>query len=293
VTTSDPLFAPERDGINLSECYFYHVTDLPGHGRVGGEWDLRGREAAYLGGVDFRGKRVLEVGTASGYLCRYMEGQGADVIGFDAAPEVGYDLVPFAHLDVDGFRPETREHIRHLINAWWLARKLFGSKARAVYGNVYAIPAEVGPVDVATVCAVLLHLRDPFHALYNALRLARETAIVTELHPTQPPESGLGSIIPPLPEPAPPGFLRRQFGTDPPTPPAPFPGTAYFLPSQWVTSLHSCMAWWSFPPDVICRMLGVLGFEDTVVTEHTQLFQGKETRMYTVVGKRTRGSVAV
>ena len=52
------------------------------------------------------------------------------------------------------------------------------------------------------------------------------------------------------------------------------------------------MAWWSFPPDVICRMLGVLGFEDTAVTEHTQLFQGKETRMFTVVGKRTRGSVA-
>ena len=50
-------------------------------------------------------------------------------------------------------------------------------------------------------------------------------------------------------------------------------------------------SWWCFPPEVICRFLGVLGFGDQVVTEHFQNYQGKRVRLYTVVGKRTLGRV--
>ena len=63
------IYAAPRLVEDPADCYFYHTMDLPGHGTVTGEWDLRGREAAYLGNVDFQGKRVLEVGTASGHLC--------------------------------------------------------------------------------------------------------------------------------------------------------------------------------------------------------------------------------
>ena len=62
-------FEEPRTVPSIDDCYFYHVMDLPGHGVVGREWDLRGGEAAYLGGVAFHGKRVLEFGTASGFLC--------------------------------------------------------------------------------------------------------------------------------------------------------------------------------------------------------------------------------
>ncbi|HEY4442105.1 MAG TPA: hypothetical protein VGN14_16725, partial [Candidatus Elarobacter sp.] len=70
----------------LEACYFYHTMELPGVGTVEGEWDLRTGVDAYLGGEELRGKRVLEIGTASGFLCFAMERRGAEVIGYDLDP---------------------------------------------------------------------------------------------------------------------------------------------------------------------------------------------------------------
>jgi len=49
-----------------------------------------------------------------------------------------------------------------------LSPRPHGSRARMVYGSVYAIPTAIGAVDVATFGSVLLHVRDPFIALQNA-----------------------------------------------------------------------------------------------------------------------------
>jgi len=40
---------------------FCHTMDLPGMGKINGEWDLRVGLHEYLGKVNFRGKRVLDV----------------------------------------------------------------------------------------------------------------------------------------------------------------------------------------------------------------------------------------
>ena len=58
-----------------------------------GAWDLRGHEPAYLGGVDVAGKRVLELGPATGYLTFYMERMGAEVVSFEAGFDVSIDLL--------------------------------------------------------------------------------------------------------------------------------------------------------------------------------------------------------
>jgi len=284
--STDRLFASPRQITELADCYFYHRFELPGHGVVGGEWDLRGGEDAYLGGVSLEGKRVLEMGTASGYMCRYMESRGAEVVAFDLSTEQSWDLVPFAHLDVGSLRAEMRNHIHRLNNGWWLAHRLCQSKANVVYGNIYDVPTAIGPVDVATFGAILLHLRDPFHALYNALRLTRETAIVTEVHPEQPAGSGLGSVVPPT---AAPSRLARWLKPFLPATDRPgHPGALYFLPDSRTTDPWTGATWWSLPPEAICRFLSVLGFEKTVVTEHEQSVFGKKARLYTVVGTRTR-----
>ena len=65
--------APERLGLTLEDCDFYHMVDIPGHGLVKGQWDLRGREADYLGAVPLNGRSVLEIGPASGHLSFWME----------------------------------------------------------------------------------------------------------------------------------------------------------------------------------------------------------------------------
>ena len=47
--------------------------------------------------------------------------------------------------------------------------------------------------------------------------------------------------------------------------------------------------WWLLSPEIIVHFLGVLGFEDSRITYHTQkLKNGKSAFYYTVVGKRTR-----
>src|SRR6516225_6733673 len=98
--TNDPgLFAEPRAVTKTADCIFYHTMDIPGHGLVEGEWDLRDNPAAYLGNVDVSGKRVLEIGTASGFLCFYMERQGAEVIAYDISEHQAWDLVPYARCD--------------------------------------------------------------------------------------------------------------------------------------------------------------------------------------------------
>src|SRR4051794_38706299 len=175
----NPPYAAPRTVTDLADCYFYHTMEVPGHGLVEGEWDLRAGVDAYLGGVELRGRRVLEIGTASGFLCFEMERRGADVVAFDLAPDQIPDLVPSA-ADPDQRACEHREHMHRLTNGFWLCHRAFASRARVVYGNVYAVPEQIGPVDVATFGCVLLHLRDPFLALSSALRITRQTAIVTE-----------------------------------------------------------------------------------------------------------------
>lgn len=283
-------FALPRNVPDVANCDFYHVMDLPGYGTVGGEWDLRGREDAYLGDVPLQGKRVLELGTASGFLCRHMESKGASVVAFDISSEHSLDVVPFSKVDTASRAAMMKTHVEKLKNGWWLAHRLLSSKASAVYGDIYAVPKTIGLVDISTFGAILLHLRDPFQALFNVLQLTRETVIVTEVHPVQPAGSSMGSLIQPAPITGVRRFVKRYFGlqTTGETPDVnSHRGMLCFLPNYRSTDTDYVVTWWCFPPAVICEMLGVLGFERTTVTEHLQLFRGKEARMYTVVGWRT------
>jgi len=72
----DPAFQASESGrhedADLSDFVWYHAVELPDGQVLPGAWDLRGHEEAYLGGVDVAGKRVLELGPATGYLTFYL-----------------------------------------------------------------------------------------------------------------------------------------------------------------------------------------------------------------------------
>ncbi len=244
----------------MNDCYFYHTMDIPGVGHVTGEWDLRDGVREYLGHVSFDGKRVLEIGPASGYLSFVMEAQGAEVVGFDLSDAQAWDVVPFARADYRRFEAERRAHIRRLNNGYWLCHRAHGSRARMVYGSVYAIPAAIGAVDIATFGSVLRHVRDPFLALQNALRLTRETVIVTE--PFWPRLAFVGRLVRPA------MAFRPDARTGEPR-----------------------ETWWTLTPDVVRAFLGVLGFEDAEVRHHVQTADGRPQRMFTVVARRTHGTL--
>ena len=173
--------APLREVASADECYFYHCMDIPGHGEVIGQWDLRGHEQAYLGGVDLRGREVLEIGTASGHLGFWMERQGALVTAFDIDEHQDWDIVPFFGFNQAAIVESRRAVMRQINNSWWFARNRLGSSLEVVYGSVYHLSRLERMFDVVTLNSVLLHLRDPFHALAQAAARCRETMVVTDV----------------------------------------------------------------------------------------------------------------
>ncbi len=263
IVVDNGLYAQPRDVTSTEACLFYHTMDIPGHGLVTGMWDLRPNVNKYLGQIELQGKRVLEIGTASGYLCFHMESQGAEVVAFDLSPTDKADIVPFARADVEKRYSDMTPWLDRIRNGFWLAHKAHDSRSKVVYGNVYAIPRGIGPVDVSTFGSILLHLRDPFLALQNALALTRETVVVTE-----PIWSWFN-------------FLRFF------SPSKRFGGQLIFLPDAAL--MEPSTTWWYMSPMAIRRFVSVLGFEQSRVLYHFQrhVETGKRVLCYTVVGRRT------
>jgi len=261
------IYATPRTVTELGDCHFYHTMDIPGYGCVEGEWDLRDGVGDYLGNVDFSGKRVLEVGTASGFLCFEMERLGAEVIAYDLSEEQAWDIVPFARSRHKESVDARRQHIRRINNAFWLSHRAYHSASRLVHGDVYSVPEEIGMVDISVFGSVLLHVRDPFLALQNALRLTREVVVITE------PDL-IGAR----------GRLYRALGSRGPQP--------RFLPN-WTTG-EPRETWWALTPESVQAYIGVLGFEKTEVKYHSQKLTRSPRRVhqFTVIGHRTAGATS-
>jgi O-methyltransferase len=259
----DPEFqaalSKRREGADLRDLVWYHAFELPDGTVLPGAWDLRGQEATYLGNVDLAGKRVLELGPATGALTFWMERQGAEVVAFEAGFDVSIDTLPVQGRDDPEGRLRTmQETIDRNHDAWWYLHRTIGSSAKFVQGSLYDMPADLGSFDITVVGAILLHIREPWGALTQAARRTTETMVVVE--PLQddldPPESNI---------------MR-------------------FSPS----AEHHLTNWWSIYPGAVLSMLSRLGFGRTEVTYHAQRHHlahdmGADAiaqRMYTVVGRR-------
>lgn len=249
----------ERTPSSRASCAFYHTTDLGEEGVVEGPWDLRGREDAYLGHVDFAGKRVLELGPSTGHLTFFMEGRGAEVVCLDAGWDVSIDLLPAPGGETRRLRQDHARMVTSFQSSWWYTHRVRRSAAKMVYGDIYALPGDLGTFDVAVFGAILLHLRSPITALEEAARRTREAIVVTEPWPGD--EADLH------------GNHVRIFPN----------GEA----GRWVI-------WWEHSAGAISAMLEMLGFGDTTVVVHRQRHQHghlpgapyTEQLMYTVVGRR-------
>jgi hypothetical protein len=222
-------YAQPRYVTNVEECCFYHHMDLPGLKQVGKGWDLRKTIDDYLGHFDFRGKRVLDVGTASGFLTFEMEKRGAEVVSFDMASPAQWQLVPFRAkgFDVAFMQRAIENSVDPIRNGYWLAHRLFKSRAQVYYGDVYNIPEEIGQFDVVVLGMILPHLREPFYALAQTARLSREAVIITQ-----------------------------QASKDPGP-------VSHFIPNVRMNpdNFEPYNAWWVFSEECFREMLQVLGFE--------------------------------
>ncbi len=176
------LYAEPRTVTRLEECFFYHTMELPGLGVVPGHWDLRENFDEYIGGVNLRGKRVLDVGTASGFLTFEAEKRGAHVVSFDVADSSSVALLPFKdklyyqnHAEWIKLHTATYEPLK---NGYWLAHRLHKSKAKVHYGSVYQLPQALGKFDVVIVGSVTEHLRDQVGALASISKLTGDLMVI-------------------------------------------------------------------------------------------------------------------
>ena len=138
----------QRSDVSRQDCEWYHTSVLRSGEVIQGAWDLRGGESAYLGGTDFAGSRVLELGPASGYLTFWMERSGAEVVGFEAGFDVPVDLIPFEGRDMRVEKAIIMDVVDRVHNSWWLMHEDLGSNAKLVHGNIYRQPSDLGMFDV-------------------------------------------------------------------------------------------------------------------------------------------------
>jgi SAM-dependent methyltransferase len=253
-------YAEPRNVMNVEKCAFYHHMDIPGIGEVGNGWDLRKTIDDYLGHFDFRGKRALDIGTASGFLTFEMEKRGAEVVSFDMAGSADWQLVPFRAQGFDVAKTQTamKAYTDGLRNGYWLAHRLLKSRARVYYGDIYNIPDEIGQFDVVFLGMVLPHLREPFYALSQTTRLSRDAVIITQQAP------------------------KDQ---------API---AYFIPNARMNPAEHepYGAWWVFSEGCFREMLQVLGFEIESMTRQIHVCTGRNPpgpeECLTIVARRAK-----
>jgi SAM-dependent methyltransferase len=224
--------------------------DLPGVGLVGGQWDLRTTIESYLAGFQFAGKRVLDVGAASGFPSFEMERRGAEVVSFDMSPDGRWDIVPIAGMDVDAAVMHKRSSWEALTNAYWFAHAALRSRAKVFYGDIYNLPESLGTFDAAFIGSVLLHLQNPFEGLRSAARCTRDALIVTE--PAYPATGAQMEFAP--------------------------------------TRVGPADTWWRLSEGCVAQMMDVLGFDVEFVSHsrHT-LTDEKNPRtfeFFSVVGRR-------
>jgi tRNA (mo5U34)-methyltransferase len=145
-----------------AQCWWHTIDIAPGIATPG-SWDLRST-AALLPWPEVDGKRCLDVGTMDGFWAFELERRGAEVVAIDIDHVSAAEIPPNNRVTVER---EAREFGVELGRGFAVAAELLGSHVRRISCSVLDLTAEAigGPVDVAFMGALLIHLRDPVAAL--------------------------------------------------------------------------------------------------------------------------------
>lgn len=174
---AEPIEVNEND-----EKFFYHTVEIPGKGVISGNWDLRPYVDDYLGkNVNYNGKRVIDIGAASGFLSFEMEKRGAEVVSFDMLTGAQWDIVPTFGRDVKEITKSKVHYDQKLKNAYWYVHKILNSKIKVFYGDINNLPEGLGRFDVGFFGTIISHLMNPFKALYSASRLCDNIVITNPM----------------------------------------------------------------------------------------------------------------
>lgn len=248
------LWAEPIEVTDPAQCRFYHTIELPDGEVQDGDWDLRGREADYSGHVDLSGKRVIDLGTASGFMSFAFEGMGAsEVVSADVASADQYTKVPYADEDWSPgsrMRLSAETGLERMKRSYWYSHGKLASQARVHYGDLHKLAEDLGRFDVGFIGQIMVHNRDPLGLLESVARLVDDTLIISE---------GMIEKDEPI----------ARFFPDPKRRPRPH-------------------GWLRFSTGALKSFLDVIGFETTSqeTQEYTNVVHGVSSPITTLVARR-------
>jgi SAM-dependent methyltransferase len=227
------------------------VVEFDGE-REGEGLDLRGHEAAWLGGEALLGKRVVEYAPGAGLISAYIS-KVAELVAFEIAPGLPVPVAAGAADNPAGLQFLADVMAEQIRNGWWYTRTRLRLNAKVVYGDLEDPPRDLGVFDVAVLAGVLASTPNPYRLLMGAARLANTIIITERLASDDPdetsPERGPVALFRPIADAA--GFRH----------------------------------WWHLMPPAVASMLRTLGFAAQAITRHTPPNAPGQS-FYTIVARR-------
>ena len=98
-----------------------------------------------------------------------MENQGAKVTSVDLSTKDDlWDVVPNCRIDHKKYaRDHMQKNISKVQNSFWYSHKILNSNIKVIKTHINNLDKKAGQLDIGTICLVLLHLENPFKAIYK------------------------------------------------------------------------------------------------------------------------------
>lgn len=177
------MYIQPKTNIELKDCKFYHSFSFPDGTVIDGDWDLRNCVQDYLGNIDYKDQRIIDVGAASGYLSFEMEKMGADVVSFDMPDGSYWDVLKYR-----GYKPAKHcDYTINMYNAYDYVHTRLKSRCKIYRNDIYNdLPELLGSFDGAVFGTMLSHVRDPMLVLMNILYKVKRFAVLINPFPDHP-----------------------------------------------------------------------------------------------------------
>lgn len=173
----------------LEHYYWYHAVDLGGGLVTPGDYDYRAQLGAFGLPADLTGKRVLDVGSATGYFAFEFERRGAEVVSVELPSLDKWDILAAEREAIvkeiaDAHHASTPEEAydRHLRGPFDFCHSRLKSKVKRCYSSIYDLTlAKLGgeKFDLVYAGDILMHLFSPLQALDVLSNLCRGSLMLT------------------------------------------------------------------------------------------------------------------
>jgi tRNA (mo5U34)-methyltransferase len=181
--------------LNLEEVAqreWYHTLELAPGVQTPGYFDHRPLLQKLPIPGSLAGQRCLDIGTFDGFWAFELERRGAsEVVACDILDPMAWDWPAGAH----PLAIEALERRKEAGRGFEIAAEALGSRVEKIEASVYELDPEVhGQFDFVFMGSLLLHLRDPIHALERVRSVCRGLfltidaidLLLTLLHPRRP-----------------------------------------------------------------------------------------------------------